>query len=92
MFGDVETYLKQYVQAPATRQKLLQFFHHQQKKAFLEIELVVIVDMGMPFVQAMFKLEGDGCLVVECYEVISSLTAAVNMPHPSYPNMQAVVR
>ena len=53
---------------------------------------MVIVDAGMPFVQATYKLEGDGCLVFECYEIISSLTAAVNMPHPSYPNVQAVVR
>ena len=86
LYGDVEVFLRQYDQSPATRQKLLQ---DQQKKAFLEIELAVIVE---PFVQATYKLEGDGCLAFECYEVISSLTAAVNMPQPCYPNVQAVVR
>ena len=89
LYGDVEVFLRQYDQAPATRQKLLQFFQDQQKKAFLEIELAVIVDAGMPFVQATYKLEGDGCLA---FEMISSLTAAVNMPQTCYPNVQAVVR
>ena len=91
LYGDVEVFLNQYDQAPATRQKLLQFFQDQQKKAFLEIELAVVIDAGMPFVTSTYKLEGDGSLAFECYEVISSLTATVNMP-PCYPNLQAVVR
>lgn len=88
LFGDVETFLGQYDQAPATRQKLLQFFQDQQKK---EIELAVVVDAGMPFVTSTYKLEGDGSLALQCYEVISSLTAAVNMPQPCYRNLQAVI-
>ena len=92
LFGDVEAFLTMHDQAPATRHKLLQFLQDPQKKAFLEVELAIIVDAGMPFVQATYKLEGDGHLALECYEVISSLTAAVNMAQPHYPNLQAVVR
>ena len=39
---------------------------------------------GKPFVQATYVLEGDGPLAIQCYEVISSLTTAVNLAH--YPN------
>ena len=42
--------------------------------------------------QATYKLEGDGCLAFVRYGVISSLTAAVNMPQPCYPNVQVIVR
>ena len=69
LFGDVEAFLTMHDQAPATRHKLLQFLQDPQKKAFLEVELVIIVDAGMPFVQATYKLEGDGHLALECYEV-----------------------
>ena len=61
-------------------------------EAFLEVELAIIIDARMPFVQATYKLEGDGHLALECYEVISSLTAAVNMARPHYPNLKAVVK
>ena len=61
------------------------------KKAYLQLELAVIMDAGLPFVQAAYKLEGEGPLALECYKVISSLTTAVNkVPH--YPNFQAVAR
>ena len=51
----------------------------------------MVVDAGMPFVTSTYKLEGDGSLALQCYEVISSLTAAVNMPQPCYRNLQAVI-
>ena len=69
LFGDVEAFLTMHDQAPATRHKLLQFLQDPQKKAFLEVELAIIVDAGMPFVQATYKLEGDGHLALECNEV-----------------------
>ena len=77
----------------ATRKKLLERLDDPSKKAYLELEIAVIVDAGMPFVQATYRLEGDGPLALLCYEVISSLTTAVNlMPMPHYPNLQAVAR
>ena len=92
LFGDFDAFLTMHDQAPATRHKLLQFLQDPQKKAFLEVELAIIVDAGIPFVQATYKLEGDDHLALECYEVISSLKAAMNMAQPHYPNLQAVVR
>ena len=58
------------------------------KKSFLQIELAAVVDGGKPFVQSTYKLESDGALAFECYEIILSLTLAVTMAH--YPNVQAV--
>ena len=58
----------------------------------MEVELAVSVDAGLPFVQATYKLEGEGPLALQCYEVIASLTAAVNMAQPPYPNVLAVSR
>jgi len=90
LYGDLEIFLRWHDDlAPATRNKLLQHLDDPTKKAYLQLELAVIVDAGLPFVQATYKLEGDGPLALECYEVISSLTTAVNkVPH--YPNLQAV--
>ena len=46
----------------------------------------MIVDAGMPFVQATYRLEGNGPLALLCYEVISSLTMAVNL-HDAYATL-----
>ena len=40
--------------------------------------------------QATYKLEGDGPLVFECYEIISALSPSIVMEN--YPNVQAVIR
>ena len=86
LYGDVQVFLTRYNQAPTIRPKLF------QDQAFLEVELAIIIDACMPFVQATYKLEGDGHLAFECYEVISSATPAVNMAQLHYPNTQAVTR
>lgn len=52
------------------------------------IELAVSVDMGEPFVLATYKLEGDGPLVLECYEILSRVKAAVQICY--LPNTAAV--
>ena len=90
----METFLRRHDDlTPATRRKLLQHLDNPNEKANQELELVVIVDAGMPFVQATYKLEGDATLVLEYYEVISSLSTAVKIvPMPHYPNLQAVAR
>ena len=53
------------------------------------VELAVTVDAGMPFVQAMYNLEGDGPLALTCYETISALNAAARQAY--YPNLRTVV-
>ena len=46
------------------------------------------MDAGKPFVKATYILEGDGPLAIPCYEVLSSLKAAVQVCH--LPNTVAI--
>ena len=93
LYGDVEAFLRTHEDlAPATRTKLLRYLDVPQRKSCIELELAVTVDAGLPFVQAAYKLEGDGPLALQCYEVVASLAAAVNMAQPHYPNVLAVSR
>lgn len=86
-YRDMEAFLGGHEDpAPASRNKLLCYLDDPQKRGYIELELAFIVDVGLPFVQATYKLEGDGPLALQCYEVIASLTAAVNMFQPHYPN------
>ena len=90
MFADVTPFLDTNADlAPATRAKLLSILKDPQKLPFLQVELAVTVDAGMPFVCATYNLEGDGPLVLKCYEEISCLNAAVTQAH--YPNLQAII-
>jgi len=74
----------------STRAKLAEYFAENQKLNTLKVELAAIVDAGKPFVQATYKLEGDGILAFQCYEIISALNTSVVMEN--YPNVQAVVK
>jgi len=38
-----------------------------------QVELASVVDAGKPFVQATYKLKGDGLVAVDCYKIIGSL-------------------
>lgn len=73
---------------PSTRTKLLAFFDDPRKKLYLELELATLVDAALPFVQATYKLEGDGPLVFHCYDIISTVTTAMQVAH--YPNVDAI--
>ena len=85
LFGDLKPFLEgeEYF-SPATRSKLLEFVTDSVKENFLRIELAAVVDAGCPFVEATYKLEGDGLLAFECYEIISALTNAVSLAHYPY--------
>ena len=90
LFGDVVPFLQANTDlAPATRSKLLSILNNPQHMSYLQVELAVTVDAGMPFVRATYNLEGDGPLVLKCYEEISSLNAAVTQAY--YPNLQSVI-
>ena len=54
------------------------------------MELSAVVDIGTYFVKATYTLEGDGVLVVSCYEEILKIRAAITSRY--YPNLQAVTR
>ena len=76
-FGDIEPFLLQNDDiGPAVRSKLLSFFANPQKKAQLQLEMEITIDLGEPFVKACYSLE-DGTLALECYETITKVSAAV---------------
>ena len=86
LFGDISTFLRACSDqgiAPKSLDKLLQLLLQSSKE--LMVELAVTVDAGVPFVKATYKLEGDGLLAIECYEILSSVKAAIQVCHlPSY--------
>lgn len=70
LFGDVPGYLSAIGSAgvaPKTVQKLQQLLLSKSNE--LMIVLPVTVDIGEPFVTATYNLEGDGPLLLECYEI-----------------------
>ena len=68
----------------------MKFFTDPKKRAQLEVELAAIIDWGKPFVTATYSLEGDGYLVMETYEKVETVRAAIWAGHT--PNVSAVAR
>ncbi len=60
------------------------------KKKKLIVEMAAVVDAGEPIVKATYKLEGDGPLALECYEIISTVLEGVRVTN--YPNLESVAR
>ena len=90
-FGDVEPFLQENSDlSPATRSKLLDILHNPQSLTTLKLELAAVVDMGVHFVKATYRLEGDGLLILVCYEEILKIRAAIQSAW--YPNIQAVAK
>lgn len=90
-FGDVEPFLHNNPDiSPATRSKLLQILSDPLENSRLKVELAVVIDLGKHFVEATYTLEGDGPLVVDCYETIVKLRAVIHSNN--YPNTLAVIR
>ena len=87
LFGDVQPFLEEVTVSPATVKKLLAILSDPLQKAHLMVEIAVTIDAGMPFVQATYKLEGDGPLTLSCYETISALNSAARQAY--YPNLNA---
>ena len=90
-FGDIELFLqREDVGSPATMTRLRNILSDSNKKIYIQIELASTIDFGKPFVTATYNLEGDGPLVLGCYEVIEEVKAAVQSGYT--PNVEAVVR
>lgn len=84
LFGDVAPFLQTNTDlSPTTRTKLLAVLDNLQQKAYIQVELAIT-----PFVRATYDLEGDSPLALKCYEIISTLTTAVQQGH--YTNLQAL--
>ena len=76
-FGDVEPFLKKNENLPpAKRIKLLLFFT-KDKKNKLQVELASVIDNGDEFFTTTYKLEGDGPLILTCYEVREAFQIAI---------------
>ena len=89
LFGDIIPFLESDADfSTATRGKLLAVLNDPQQKPYLMVELAVTIDASMPFVKATYNLEGDGPLVLSCYETISALNAAARQAY--YPNLNAL--
>ena len=86
-FGDIHSFLDD-KDLPPTRLKLLEIMNDPPSLRKLKIELAITIDAGEPFVKSTYKLEGDGALVFNTYEEISSLRATIASEY--YPNVSAV--
>ena len=90
-FGDIEPFLTRNQDlGPTLRPKLLQMITDVNTLPYLQMELAAVVDVGEHFVKATYNLEGDGALVLRCYEEIIKIRAALQVAH--YPNMSAIAR
>ncbi len=71
-------------------QKLLEILSHPPSMLLLKVELAAVIDLGEHFVKGTYRLEGDGYLVLSCYEEILKIRNAIRIEH--YANLQAIVR
>lgn len=90
-YGDIKPFLLENGDvSPATRAKLLEILNDPQQQLLLKMELASVIDVGAYFVRATYELEGDGALVLTCYEHILKIRAAIQSGY--YPNVQAIAR
>ena len=90
-FGDVQTFIMSNDDLPpASSGKLREILNDPAKLRKLKVELAITVDAMRPFVNATYKLEGDGALSLIVYEQLSMLYASISTQH--YPNVVAVTR
>ena len=88
-FRDVEPFLSRHRDiSPATHTKLLNTLSDPQQLLQLKSELAAIIDIGSYYTKATCTLEGDGVLMLKCYEEIVKIREAIRSKH--YPNVQAV--
>jgi hypothetical protein len=91
MYGDVLPFLEENENVElATRRKMLDIVRDQQKQGLLQIELAATVDGGLPLVQATYRLEGDGPLVLTCFEEVNEVFRAIQVAH--FPNLNRVAK
>ena len=87
-FGDIELYLCQADFSPSTCIKLLEILSNLQSRLLLRIELAAVDDVGIHFVKGTYNLEGDGILVLTCYQEILQIRIAISADY--FPNLTVV--
>ena len=91
LFGDVEPFLtKNSDIGPSLRPKLLDMLHHLPTVIQLKVELAIVIDFGEQFVKSTYNLEGDGALIITCYEEILKLRVVVHSSY--YQHLEAVIQ
>ena len=91
-FGDVPRFRQEAAAekiAPNIVPQLQDLLSDPESLVNLKLELAVIIDVGEHFVKATYFLEGDGPLVVSCYEKLQAVAEACQAPY--FPNVRAVV-
>lgn len=89
-FGDVCFSLSSSNLPVASSRKLNEILQSAPRCQKLKIELAVTVNAMEPFVQAIYRLEGDGPLALTVYKEIKALESAIVSKH--FPNVAAVAR
>ena len=96
MFGDVKKFLTgNEVDGEShgvVRRRLKATIEDPETRARLQMQLAVAVEFGRPFANATYKLEGDGALCLEAYEVIASLRNFVEAEPMHLPSTAAVAQ
>lgn len=87
--GDVQRFIDEMVRenvAPQISRQLVDFFSHLNVIS-LKLELAALVDVGEVFVEATYIFEGDGPLVLSCFETLQGICNACQIVH--LPNVHA---
>lgn len=87
-FGDVQPFLQRNTDFSVAQ--LLNILNNSHQLVTLKMELAAVVDVGSYFVKATYDLEGDGVLVVRCFDEILKIRAAIHTGY--FPNVEAVAR
>lgn len=75
---------------PSVRPKLLDILHSTPGVNQLKMELAAVFDIGEHFAKAMYNLDSEGALMVNCYEEIVKLRAVLNTAY--HPNIESVAQ
>lgn len=78
--------------APKTMDHLRVIVDSEDQLCRLKLELAALIDCGKHFVTATYDLEGDGALVLGCYQRMQIVANAcqVGVGQMHFPNLQAV--
>ena len=92
LFGDVVKFIWESEENSATRRRLRQCVDDLPTRARLQMQLAATVEFGEPFVQATYRLEGDGPLSMKVYEEMRSLSNFANAELLHQPSSAAMAR
>ena len=68
---------------------MLATLQDEEKRVALLVEMAIMVDAGKIFVQTTHNLEGDGTLVLDCFEKLEAVNRSIQVKH--FPNTNAII-